>query len=274
MSCNSLGVPNHTLTALFLLVGKKGLGSMGYQDAVRDGIRIAEEHKTLLYYPPCHLCGAEIRSWVYLPDLKYVCKECEELKRLKKNQERAEKRAKERVEKGIVKPPTPKQQEKIEKAKTKNEAMMDRAIKRINKISSSVDYAQAIEKVKSEMEAGVVFQSTSEVLAALELSRKRVKYRTQVQFGPYRADFVLDTDKVVLEIDGKMFHAEERKFKEQIRDGLIIAALGPQWEVVRIPDDNINKHLHRLTQAISRAIDHRKLTRSREEGFIRRAKSG
>lgn len=244
---------------------------MGYQDALRDGIKVSEEYKTQIYFPLCFICGKEVKSWHYSSECKYICKECEEIGRLKRKQEMADKRAKERAEKGIILKPREKSQEKVQKAKTKNEAMMSRAIKRIDSISTISLFNTAIQKVQSEMDAGVVFQSTEEVLVALELSRKEISYRTQVHLGPYRADFVLDAEKVVLEVDGKLFHSAEREFKDQLRDGLIIAALGPRWEVVKITTDNINKQITHLTKAIVKAIDYRKMTREREAAFNRRS---
>lgn len=244
---------------------------MGYQDAIKDGVRVAEEFKTQIYYPPCYICGVGVRSWGYTSGYKYICKECEEIGRLKRKQERAEKREKERAEKGIVLKPHEKSTEKVQKTKTKNEAMLSRAIKRIDNMSTLELFDKAIQKVQAEMDAGTVFQSTEEVLVALELSRKGIAYRTQVHLGPYRADFVLDADRVVLEVDGKLFHAAEMEFKDNLRDSLIIAALGPRWELVRITADNINKQITHLTKAIARVIDYRKLTRERETEFIRRS---
>jgi very-short-patch-repair endonuclease len=254
----------------FYLVGQKGLG-MSYQDAVRDGIRIAEEYKRIVYFPHCVYCGKEVKTWFYFSEYGYSCVECEALKRLKVRQERAEKRARERAEKGIVPVPTAKQKEKAEKAKTKNESMIVRAIKRINGMTDIGQYEQAIKKVQTEMESGMVFQSSDEVMVALELSRKNISYRTQVKFGPYRADFVLDDDKVVLEVDGKLYHTEDREFNSNLRDALILAALGPKWELVRITDDNINRQITQLTKAIARAIEYKKKDRARSTEFIRRS---
>lgn len=247
---------------------------MGYQDAIRDGIRVSEKYRTQIYHPLCSQCGKEVESWSYMPDFTYVCKECIALAEAIKKQKRAEQRAKERAEKGIVKQISPKLQEKLEKARTKNEAMLTRATRRLDKMSTLAKFSQAIGKVKAEMDDGVVFGSTEEVLVALELSRQGVKYRTQVKFGPYRADFVLDDYKVVLEVDGKLFHSEERKFQEQFRDGLILAGMGPKWELVRIMDENINKHITRLMCAIATAVEDRKSRRVRDAEFIRRSKQG
>ena len=244
---------------------------MGYQDAIRDGVKVElVSGRRETYRIPCCQCGAEVTSFSYHVNQKYICKECVELDRLIKKRERAEIRAKEREEKGIVQPAT-KTQEQIEKIRAKNEAMMSRAMSRIDKMSTLSNFTRAIAKVRGEMDAGVIFQSTEEVLVALELSRKGIAYRTQVHLGPYRADFVLDANKVVLEVDGRLFHSSEREFKDNLRDGLIIAALGPKWEVVRITDDNINKRITQLTKAIVRAIDYRKLKRAQEANFVRRS---
>jgi len=265
--------PTSTLSALFLLVGEKGSG-MGYQDAIRDGVRVElVGNRGETYYIPCCLCGADVKSFSYHVKQKYICKECVELDRLIKRRERAEIRAKERAEKGIGQP-IQKTQEQIEKIREKNEAMLTRATKRIDKMSTLAKFSQAIGKVKAEMDDGVVFGSTEEVLVALELSRQGVKYRAQVKFGPYRADFVLDDYKVVLEVDGKLFHSEERKFQEQFRDGLILAGLGPKWELVRVTDENINKHITRLMCAIATVVEGRKSRRVRDAEFIRRSKQG
>ena len=244
---------------------------MGYQDAIRDGVKVKfEGSRGEVYYIPCCQCGAEVRSFSYHVKQKYICKECVELDRLIKKKERAEIRAKERAEQGIGQP-IPKTQEQIEKIRAKNETMLSKAMSRIDRMTTLSIFTQAIAKVRGEMDAGVIYQSTEEVLVALELSRKGIEYRTQVHFGPYRADFVLDANKIVLEVDGRLFHAAEREFKDNLRDGLIVAALGPRWEVIRITDDNINKNITKLTKAIARLIDYRKLTRERVTDFIRRS---
>lgn len=244
---------------------------MGYQDAIRDGVRVElVGSRGETYYIPCCLCGADVKSFSYHVKQKYICKECVELDRLIKRRERAEIRAKERAEKGIGQP-IQKTQEQIEKIREKNEAMLSKAMTRIDKMATISNFTQAIAKVRGEMDAGAVFQSTEEVLVALELSRKGIAYRTQVHFGPYRADFVLDANKIVLEVDGKLFHAAEREFKDNLRDSLIIAALGPRWEIVRITTDNINKQITQLTKAVARVIDYRKLTRERKANFVRRS---
>ena len=77
--------------------------------------------------------------------------------------------------------------------------------------------------------------------------------------GRYRADFVLPDEKVVLEVDGTLFHTDRTKEKEITRDNLIVLSLGSEWEVVRITDEDINKNITRLLPAI------RKIKKKRAE---------
>ena len=55
---------------------------MSYADAMRDGIRVAREHGQSVYYPRCQFCGLEVRSWNYLAQNRYTCKQCRPHKRL------------------------------------------------------------------------------------------------------------------------------------------------------------------------------------------------
>ena len=87
-------------------------------------------------------------------------------------------------------------------------------------------------------------------MVALELKRKNINYRQDVKFGRYRADFVLDDMKVVLEVDGKRYHTPQTAPREEIRDSLIILQLGAGWEVIRITDDCINENIARLMSGI------------------------
>jgi very-short-patch-repair endonuclease len=83
--------------------------------------------------------------------------------------------------------------------------------------------------------------------------------------GRYRVDFVLPEKKVVLEVDGTLYHSKGNGD----RDGLIILALGPGWEMVRITDALINRDIVRLVPAIDEIIEYRKIIRkkSRENIF-------
>jgi very-short-patch-repair endonuclease len=226
---------------------------MGHQDALRDGIRFSGEYGAQYYYPPCSQCGDEARSWGYNPEHKYICAKCKEINRVKRSQER---KSKELNKSKFVK-------DKTEIVKAKETSRMSRALERISKVTDIAKYTQAIEKVQVSINAGAVFDSTEELLVGLELTRQGVAYRQQVRFGKYRADFVLDSYKIVLEVDGRVFHTRETKPREQERDGCILSELGPGWEVVRVTDDNINNHITQITKAITKVLEYRKLMKAR-----------
>lgn len=101
------------------------------------------------------------------------------------------------------------------------------------------------------------------MLVALELFRRKVVAQHQVRVFEYTIDFLLPEMKVILEIDGSIYHGRDRERREQIRDELISEKLG--CEVIRIPTDNINKNVTLLLPAISVVLRNRK-----RKGSIRR----
>ena len=82
-----------------------------------------------------------------------------------------------------------------------------------------------------------------------------------MKLGSYRADFLLDDMKVVLEVDGVIYHSARTRQKEELRDGLILIALGAEWQVVRITDELITKNITRLMPAIEKVVKKRNMLR-------------
>ena len=105
-------------------------------------------------------------------------------------------------------------------------------------------------------------------MTALELIRRNVKINHQVEFGIYRVDFLLPEEKIVLEVDGTIFHTEKTKEREDIRDSLIILNLGPEWEIIRITDELINQNIRRLLPAIRAIKKKRQLIRKQNNGEL------
>ena len=70
----------------------------------------------------------------------------------------------------------------------------------------------------------------------------------------YVVDFVLPEMKVILEIDGKLYHGKEKKQYETIRDELICEKFGEEWELIRIDTENINTNVTRLLPAINAVL--------------------
>lgn len=208
---------------------------MSYYEALEDSIRTEKDSRGFeRYYPPCHICGASVMSWSYLRGTKYTCADCREL--LIERQE----------------------DKKVSNLAEKQQRCLDRAIERISKMAKIGNYAKGIEWVKSNLGKAGLFQSTEEVMVALELSRRQVKAFHQVKVYNYSIDFVLPDYKVALEIDGKLYHGKDKQAYQAIRDKAICNKLGEGWQIIRIDTDCINMKITKLIPAIEAVLKRRR----------------
>lgn len=222
---------------------------MGYIEAVEDNIRMKRPKGSTsitVYYPKCHVCGGEVMTYNYKRGMNYTCNNCK------------------------VKIHMADKEQKKNENKEEKDRKLEVAIKRINKQAGTKinEYSKAIEIVKSKLYNDRWFDSTEEIMVALELIRKKIKARHQVKMGIYRLDFVLPEEKIVLEVDGTIFHTERTKEKEDTRDNIIILNFGPDWEVVRITDELINQNVRRLVPAIRAVRDKRQKIRKANDGQL------
>lgn len=205
---------------------------MGYFEALEDGIPTTETKEGFKdYYPPCHICGAPVYSWKYTRDVKFTCPDC-----------RREMISQIRTEKSLMS-----SGKKLNKLET--------AIKRVSKVTSIEPYANAIRVINKRLDKPGWFQSTEEIMVALELIRRGIRANHQVRIYEYTVDFILPDEKVVLEIDGPLYHGKERQDYQRIRDDAIIQKLGDGWQMIRISTENINLNVTRLLPGI-RAVRH------------------
>lgn len=221
---------------------------MGLQDAINDKVRYVNSKargEPTLYFPLCSVCGQEVLSFNYIKNRKYKCKKCKLRNNLADKENRIE------------------ENEEIKEKKFEN------AVSRIKNISKNFKkYDKAIKKVHDVLHIDGWFQSTEEIMVAIELERQNIEYRHQVKFGIYRADFVLDKKKIVLEIDGTLFHTKNTEEKENLRDNLICFNLGPEWEVIRVTDKLINENITKLAKAIDKTYSERKKIRNNNNGML------
>ena len=210
---------------------------MGYTDAKNDGIRISGVWQERFFHPHCYLCGVEIATYNYKSGVKYKCASC----------------------KKIV-ASAQKEQRRIENYEP-GERQIANAVKKIGGHTDIRRYKKAILKVADEVHNGSIYDSVPEVMVAIELTRGEIAYRPQVRLGAYTADFLLDDYKVVLEIDGVLYHTNKTREHEELRDGLIILALGVEWQVIRITDEMVNENITRLIPAIDKVLKKRKQLR-------------
>lgn len=222
---------------------------MGYIEAKEDGIKIVSKDKPkqyTIYFPKCYKCGVEIKSMRYDRGVQYTCKECK-LKTYLSDKEI-----------------------KKEFSKEVKESKFNNAVKRITKkVGTNISkYEKAIHIVHKNLFKEHWFESTEEIMTAIELLKNNIKTRHQVKVETYRVDFVLEDEKIILEIDGRIFHTESTKAKEQIRDNIILMKFGLDWEVIRITDEYINQNIKRLVPAIRKIKEERKRVRANFDGTL------
>ena len=110
------------------------------------------------------------------------------------------------------------------------------------------------------------FQSSHEMMAAMELVRNKIRIKLQQQIGKHRVDMVIPDKKVVLEIDGFM-HTYRVK-KDSKRDIEIRKELGQDWEIVRIPTKYIEKNVKMLIPAINEVRKEKQQYRLNNNGLL------
>lgn len=207
---------------------------MSYPEALKDGIPMEQMRNGMTaYYPPCHYCGAPVRSLTYNPSLKYACVACREIAV-------AQARAEKEVDKRSAK-----------------EKKLSTAVKRISKVADITPYQKGIEYVQKHLDIPYWFSSTEEIMVALELIRRGVKAYHQVKIFDYRVDFLLPDLKVALEVDGRIYHGKDKEKTQLMRDEVICYKLGPSWQVIHIDTENINTNVTHLLKAIRGVMAYR-----------------
>lgn len=217
-----------------------------HSDAVKDGIRFEKPPgiSPTKYYPHCCVCDNEMMVFRYDSKIQYTCKECKLVDSLSDKMGR------------------------VEESKPIKEKKLANAVKRIERMYGTSGYGDAINAVQESLHTDGWYQSTEEIMVAIELHRRNIPFQHQVKMGRYRVDFMLPEHKIILEVDGGIFHAGEQRKKDQLRDDLIVIALGAEWEVIRISDEMININVSRLVPAITRVHKRRKELKQQNGGLL------
>lgn len=218
---------------------------MSYVDALNDNIKTGQLNGMTVYYPLCHVCGEPMLTYSYRPNLTFTCKGCKLDKYLSDKENR------------------------VIATHELKERKFQNAVSRFKKVKKNIKcYTTAFEKIHNKLFTDGWFDSTEEIMVAIELVKNNIKARHQVKLGRYKADFVLPDEKIVLEVDGVLYHNKNTEQKEQIRDNLICLALGSEWDVIRISDELINTNITRLVPAFRKVKENRNLIRQQHGGVI------
>lgn len=198
---------------------------MSYKEAKEDGIPYVRG----FYQIPCKSCGVSIRNRSYSRLKNYICKDCKA------------------IEQGM---------KDLNKAANK-EKKFENAVSRIESMVGNIKpYEKAIEIVHNSLHHIGWYNSTEEIMVAIELLKNGVKAIHQQSVGKYKVDFALPDYKVLLEVDGKPFHNDLKK--EGLRDGEILLKIGLEWQMIRIGTDKINKDIRKLLPSINAILEYRK----------------
>ncbi len=197
---------------------------MSYQEALEDGIEIIETKSgRVAYSVKCEGCGRKMIRYQYSRKMTFLCDYCkkrhaEKIKALFPNVE------------------------------TKYDKRFNTAVKNIQKQVKNFDeYNKAIKLAKTR---SYKYASVPEAMTAIELLKNNYKIIPQQNIDRYKVDFVLKDEKIVLEIDGSLYHSNSKR--ENLRDIVIQQKLGYQWTIIHIPSDIVLNRIAELDQTIKR----------------------
>lgn len=114
-------------------------------------------------------------------------------------------------------------------------------------------YADNIEDARTAIDK---FDSIPEAVACIELLHIGTRVIVHQRVGDYTVDFCLPEEKVVVEIDGSLYHNDEAK--EQMRDYAISHMLEGDWEIRHIPADAVMKNHVVFGKGMRRMLNERR----------------
>ena len=191
----------------------------------------------LIYIIPCDICGSPIRNSTFNTNTVYKCRMC-----------RKDVLNKVHMKRKIAK-------EQYETAMAEDIGIDIEHYRRFEKASKKFSdvYSEDIEKARTVIER---FDSIPEVVACIELLHTGARVIAHQRVGDFTVDFCLPDEKVVVEIDGSIYHTDENA--EYMRDYAIKNMLGEGWIVKHIPSDAVMKNHQLFGKAMKRLINGRR----------------
>ena len=203
--------------------------------AERDGIEVQHymkyERKHTRYMVPCAKCGRIVPRGRYDPEKIYLCDYC--------------KKARAAKQKAIF-------EDAYASIRSPKEQQFDKAVEKLKAIAPGLDLDKHIKTAETRAER---YGSIPEVMAAIVLLYSGYSIIPQQRVGMLTVDFCLSKHKIVIEVDGSLYHASREKSLQ--RDARIQAALGHDWEIIHLPAEGIEKNPFQIPKAISEILQHR-----------------
>lgn len=203
---------------------------MSRADAIRDGIEYVDDSRGCYYKIPCQQCGSIYKIRQYTGNRIYLCPLCREVNKKKR--------------KAAVKELAL----SIPDVETKEERRYRKATEEIEKQVGSLDkYGSAIDVCRK---ATFKYGSVPEAMLAIELVRCGYKIIPQQKIGSYHVDFALPNEKLIIEVDGSIYHANAQKELE--REAKINYAIGFDWHFMHIPAESISKDVRKVVRLLKK----------------------
>lgn len=172
-----------------------------------------------LYDIPCEICGDKIRKTAFSLKRTYVCKYCKSK---------------------VKKKAAPVVSDIVE---TKKEKQFKKAVEKIrSQVQDFSKYENAIRIAEQRCE---LYGSVPETMVSIELIRLGYSIIPQQKIGKYKVDFAIPKEKLIVEVDGAVFHQ-----KTTDREAIIQFSVGLDWKIIHIPAERIEQKIYKLDEVI------------------------
>lgn len=147
--------------------------------------------------------------------------------------------------------------------------MHERAVKMLEKQDVDLyEYKEALDAIKEiSISNPDKFDSSHEMLAAAIIIHNEIPVKAHYKIAGYEVDFFIPSMKAVVEVDGALYHKGKRA-AENKRDEAVRAALGKDYEVIRIDTKFIEQNAKQLIEAIEEIRAERQKTRKHNYGIL------
>lgn len=179
-----------------------------------------------VYIVPCERCGKKFKSISYGRNRHYVCKAC------RYGEKHNRKAFVDALTKTLY---------------TKEEQRFDRAVDNIKKqVKNFKKYDHAIESARRAINK---YGSIPEAMAAIELIMLGYPIIPQQRVGRYHVDFFLPKDRIVIEVDGSLYHKDPFGGN---REATIQLSLGLDVKIVHVPAETIARDITMLEKIMKK----------------------
>lgn len=158
----------------------------------------------------------------------------------------------------------------VKYTKIRTMLMFERALRILEKQNKQLDigeYKDAADVLQEySLNHAGKFDSSHEMLVAMQMIKDRIHLFVQPTVASRRVDFILNEEKIVLEVDGYLHeHSQEKdyEFDKQVRE-----ELGKDWEVIRIPTKYIETNITMIYEAVMELKIYKQKLRESNYGII------